>query len=100
MPYDPEVLAQLIASGGMPRSVAVAVPNAAASTAQQDDRDGSEGSGSGEEEDDGTSMWPPFNGMDLSRVPSYTTAVRSNRLYSFSGSLPTYESISVPGVAR
>ncbi|OAD70436.1 hypothetical protein PHYBLDRAFT_148352 [Phycomyces blakesleeanus NRRL 1555(-)] len=37
-------------------------------------------------------------GIDLSRVPSYTTAINSRRLYSFSGSLPTYDSVSVPGI--
>jgi len=99
MPYDPEVLRQLIASGGMPRSLAVAIPNAAASnahhnTTHQNSDEDEEESGPG----DGL-VWA-FNGIDLSRVPSYTTAVRSNRLYSFSGSLPTYESIGVPGVAR
>jgi hypothetical protein len=40
----------------------------------------------------------PWQGIDLSRVPSYTTAIRSNRLYSFSGSLPGYDSVvAVPG---
>ncbi|GAB5587820.1 hypothetical protein Unana1_02720 [Umbelopsis nana] len=97
MPYDPEVLRQLIASGGMPRSLAVAIPNAAASNAQSTQQNSDE-----DEEESNTEeglVWA-FNGIDLSRVPSYTTAVRSNRLYSFSGSLPTYESIGVPGVAR
>ncbi|KAH8555305.1 hypothetical protein BGW37DRAFT_476638 [Umbelopsis sp. PMI_123] len=94
MPYDPEVLRQLIASGGMPRSLAVAMPNAAASSAQNPNSDDDD-----EGSNDDRLPWD-ISGIDLSRVPSYTTAVRSNRLYSFSGSLPTYESISVPGVAR
>lgn len=98
MPYDPEVLRQLIASGGMPRSLGVAIPNAAASSAHQPPS-----TSNSDEDDEGSNddrlPWD-ISGIDLSRVPSYTTAVRSNRLYSFSGSLPTYESISVPGVAR
>jgi hypothetical protein len=95
MPYDPEVLRQLIASGGMPRSLGVAVPNAAASSAHQHPNSDEDDEAS----NDDRLPWD-ISGIDLSRVPSYTTAVRSNRLYSFSGSLPTYESISVPGVAR
>lgn len=36
----------------------------------------------------------PWMGVDLSRVPSYTTALRTGRLYSYSGnSLPAYDSI-------
>lgn len=97
MPYDPEVLRQLIASGGMPRSLAVAIPNAAASNAQSTQQNSDEDE---EESNPEEGLVWAFNGIDLSRVPSYTTAVRSNRLYSFSGSLPTYESIGVPGVAR
>jgi hypothetical protein len=95
MPYDPEVLRQLIASGGMPRSLGVAMPNAAASSAHQHPNSDEDDEGS----NDDRLPWD-ISGIDLSRVPSYTTAVRSNRLYSFSGSLPTYESIGVPGVAR
>ncbi|KAI8343150.1 hypothetical protein BC941DRAFT_410554 [Chlamydoabsidia padenii] len=38
----------------------------------------------------------PWMGVDLSRVPSYATALRTGRLYSYSGySLPTYDSIAV-----
>ncbi|CAO3594285.1 unnamed protein product [Absidia cylindrospora] len=37
----------------------------------------------------------PWMGVDLSRVPSYTTALRTGRLYSYSGnSLPAYDSIA------
>jgi hypothetical protein len=98
MPYDPEVLRQLIASGGMPTSLAMAIPNAAASSARQTTSQQNSDEEEEESVDDGL-VWA-FNAVDLSRVPSYTTAVRSNRLYSFSGSLPTYESVGVPGVAR
>ncbi|KAI8391182.1 uncharacterized protein BYT42DRAFT_509054 [Radiomyces spectabilis] len=50
-----------------------------------------------DEEEDSLQPYQPilWNGLDLSRVPSYTTAVQSNRFY-ISGSLPTYESICVP----
>ncbi|KAI7861987.1 hypothetical protein BDF14DRAFT_1861243 [Spinellus fusiger] len=41
--------------------------------------------------------WPSWEGGDLSRVPSYTTAIHSRRLHSFSGSLPTYDSVFVLG---
>ncbi|SAM05744.1 hypothetical protein [Absidia glauca] len=122
-PYDPATISQLIASGALPPSLAVSIPNAAASMAHTSfsSDDGDRG---GESEDNinssntslsaetsTTQATPiditptstgacdplPWQGIDLSRVPSYTTAVRSNRLYSFSGSLPTYESVSIPG---
>ncbi|ORZ12675.1 or S-antigen, C-terminal domain-domain-containing protein [Absidia repens] len=119
MPYDPATISQLIASGALPPSLGVSIPNAAASMAHtsfsSDDGDRVENdNGSTNSENNNTSTASsttalnieqasdcdsplPWQGIDLSRVPSYTTAVRSNRLYSFSGSLPTYESVSIPG---
>ncbi|KAI8086592.1 uncharacterized protein BX664DRAFT_336253 [Halteromyces radiatus] len=39
----------------------------------------------------------PWMGVDLTRVPSYTTALRTGRLYSYSGhSLPSYDSLTLP----
>ncbi|KAI8384813.1 uncharacterized protein BYT42DRAFT_563728 [Radiomyces spectabilis] len=90
MPYDPATIAAMVASGSLPPSLAVAVPNEAAFRARTTAMGDTE---SGVEEE--TSPW---EGIDLSRVPSYTTATRSGRLYSFSGSsLPAYDTIAVPG---
>ncbi|KAG1050683.1 hypothetical protein G6F43_007064 [Rhizopus delemar] len=98
-PYDPQQIAALIVRGDLPPSVAISTPNAAAIGANLS-------LASSDTEDDEPSTRPstPVNtallweGIDLSRVPSYTTAIRSNRLYSFSGSLPGYESaVAVPG---
>lgn len=94
MPYDAAALASLVASGSMPPSVAISIPNAAASRAAAADSHSTDNS---EDENGGDRL--PWEGIDLSRVPSYTTAIRSNRLYSFSGSLPTYESIAIPGTS-
>ncbi|KAF7728656.1 hypothetical protein EC973_005693 [Apophysomyces ossiformis] len=88
LPYDPSMVSALIAAGGLPPSVALAIPNEAASRARTAVAE------EAEEYDDTPSPW---QGVDLSRVPSYTTAIRSGRLYSFSGSLPAYDSVAVPG---
>ncbi|KAF7727843.1 hypothetical protein EC973_006956 [Apophysomyces ossiformis] len=73
VPYDPSILSDLLASGGL-----------------------SNASSQAEAEEHGDVL--PWMGMDLTRVPSYSTAVRSSRLYSFSGpSLPTYDSLSLSG---
>ncbi|KAI8086479.1 uncharacterized protein BX664DRAFT_366029 [Halteromyces radiatus] len=108
-PYDPATISQLIASGQLPPSLAVSIPNAAASMAHSSLSSGDENNTSGLPSPSSSPSSPtaatttdvdsplPWQGIDLSRVPSYTTAVRSNRLYSFSGSLPTYESVSMPG---
>ncbi|KAI9275774.1 hypothetical protein BDA99DRAFT_457465 [Phascolomyces articulosus] len=42
---------------------------------------------------------PWWQGVDLSRVPSYSTACASRRLYSFSGSLPAYDTLVLPSRA-
>lgn len=98
-PYDPQQVAALIARGDLPPSVAISTPNAAAIVANN-----SLASSDTEDDEPNTRPSTPVNtallweGIDLSRVPSYTTAIRSNRLYSFSGSLPGYESaVAVPG---
>ncbi|CAO3679296.1 unnamed protein product [Rhizopus stolonifer] len=82
-PYDPQQVATLIARGDLPPSLALSTPNAAASVANNLN-------GSDTEDEEPVPSW---DSIDLSRVPSYTTAIRSNRLYSFSGSLPGYESL-------
>lgn len=87
-PYDPQQVAALIARGDLPPSVAITAPNEAASSANR-----TLSSSDTEEENDHLAL--PWEGIDISRVPSYTTAIRSNRLYSFSGSLPGYD--AVPG---
>lgn len=103
LPYDAAIIQSLIEAGSLPPSVAVAIPNEAASAARAAADNSSSGSsshsGSGEEDNVcGPNDPLPWQGLDLSRVPSYTTAVRSGRLYSFSGSLPPYEAIiAVPG---
>jgi hypothetical protein len=98
-PYNPQELSDLIQQGHLPPSLALTAPNYAAHTADH--------MFSSDTEDESDSSTPtqenfslPWEGIDLSRVPSYTTAIRSNRLYSFSGSLPGYDSISIPGVIR
>ncbi|KAI8348022.1 hypothetical protein EDC96DRAFT_312947 [Choanephora cucurbitarum] len=96
-PYDPQQVATLIARGDLPPSIAISAPNEAACgvnalLSNSDTEDESEAHG-------GAIVDPlPWQGIDLSRVPSYTTAIRSNRLYSFSGSLPGYDAaVAVPG---
>ncbi|KAI9305261.1 hypothetical protein BJ944DRAFT_265488 [Cunninghamella echinulata] len=114
VPYDPTTIAQLIASGGLPPSLAIATPNSAASLAATTFSNDDPPTGASTT----TSLSPsssssinnslvteatnhddplPWQGLDLSRVPSYTTAIRSTRIYSFSGCLPTYDSLAVPG---
>ncbi|KAI9313270.1 hypothetical protein BX666DRAFT_2020749 [Dichotomocladium elegans] len=94
LPYDSQVIEALIAAGSLPRSMAIAIPNAAASNIQS--YADSANNSCDEESAEGNPGRLPWEGIDLSRVPSYTTAVRSGRLYSFSGSLPTYESVAIP----
>ncbi|RCH79661.1 hypothetical protein CU098_004729, partial [Rhizopus stolonifer] len=96
-PYDPQQVATLIARGDLPPSIAISAPNEAAigvhtSSSNSDTEDENEAHGQ-------AVVDPlPWEGIDLSRVPSYTTAIRSNRLYSFSGSLPGYDAVvAVPG---
>ncbi|KAG0169847.1 hypothetical protein DFQ28_011346 [Apophysomyces sp. BC1034] len=73
VPYDPSILSELLASGGL--------TNASSQT---------------NEDENGDTL--PWMGMDLTRVPSYSTAMRSSRLHSFSGpSLPTYDSLTITG---
>lgn len=107
-PYDPQQVAALIARGDLPPSVAISAPNEAAIGVNTTL---SHSSDTEEETDHSQPNTPlpggnridtlplPWEGIDLSRVPSYTTAIRSNRLYSFSGSsLPGYDSlVAVPG---
>lgn len=95
-PYDPQQLAALIERGDLPPSLAMTAPNELASTANtllsSSDTDTEEMSNRGSNDSN------PWEGIDLSRVPSYTTVIRSNRLYSFSGSLPGYDAvIAIPG---
>ncbi|ORZ09619.1 hypothetical protein BCR42DRAFT_381754 [Absidia repens] len=116
-PYDPATVSQMISSGALPPSLAVSIPNAAASMAHESLLDGGDDeheygtsniarqkytfSSPVTEGSEHTATPSPWQGVDLSRVPSYTTAVRSGRLYSISSTLPTYESISIPGrIAR
>ncbi|KAG2198231.1 hypothetical protein INT46_005222 [Mucor plumbeus] len=111
-PYDPQQVAALIARGDLPPSIAISAPNEAAiganttlSSSDTDDEDHHTRpstpvtpcvEGYVAPADGGLTL--PWQGIDLSRVPSYTTAIRSNRLYSFSGSLPGYDSlVAVPG---
>lgn len=123
-PYDPQQVAALIARGDLPPSLAISAPNAAAGTANatlsssdtDDEMDpltqpntptstdfnlntNTNSSSNNSTSGGGDGLEPlPWQGIDLSRVPSYTTAIRSNRLYSFSGSLPGYDSVvAVPG---
>jgi hypothetical protein len=107
-PYDPQQVAALIARGDLPPSIAISSPNEAAIgvnttlSHSSDTEDESEHTNPNTPtpSDDrcSNSLSLPWEGIDLSRVPSYTTAIRSNRLYSFSGSLPGYESlVAVPG---
>ncbi|KAI9486917.1 MAG: hypothetical protein EXX96DRAFT_517266 [Benjaminiella poitrasii] len=99
-PYDPQQVAQLIARGDLPPSIAISAPNEAASGANtllssSDTDDENEASSATRNNNLNVPCW---EGIDLSRVPSYTTAIRSNRLYSFSGSLPGYDAVvAVPG---
>ncbi|CAO3623902.1 unnamed protein product [Cunninghamella blakesleeana] len=109
LPYDPETIAQMIASGSLPPSLAFASPNQAASIAantfSNDDTVSSSTSSNSISSSHLSSQQQqqfdplPWEGVDLSRVPSYTTAIRSTRIYSFSGtSLPNYDSLAaVPG---
>lgn len=100
-PYDPQQVAALIARGDLPPSLAITAPNELASGANMllsssdtDDEDTPRTSN----ENNNNMLGVPWEGIDLSRVPSYTTAIRSNRLYSFSGSLPGYDAVvAVPG---
>ncbi|CEG75280.1 hypothetical protein RMATCC62417_10350 [Rhizopus microsporus] len=103
-PYDPQQVANLIARGDLPPSIAIYAPNAAAtvanSTLSSSDTEDEESS-TRPSTPTSTQMTDPWEGIDLSRVPSYTTAIRSNRLYSFSGTLPGYESVvATPGRTR
>lgn len=115
-PYDPQQLEALVARGDLPPSLAISAPNELASGAtnllSSDTDDEAEtprsnrastissSSSTGGNNTNTNLLGNPWEGIDLSRVPSYTTAIRSNRLYSFSGSLPGYESIiAVPGRA-
>lgn len=90
----------------MPPSIAISAPNEAAIVANttlatnSDTEDENDHTGPNTPTPNGSSecLGLPWQGIDLSRVPSYTTAIRSNRLYSFSGSLPGYDSVvAVPG---
>lgn len=99
-PYDPAQLEALVARGDLPPSIAISAPNELASGAttllsSSDTEDETDSNRVSNSSDNLLSV--PWEGVDLSRVPSYTTAIRSNRLYSFSGSLPGYESVAVPG---
>ncbi|KAI8970271.1 hypothetical protein BDF20DRAFT_890212 [Mycotypha africana] len=102
VPYDPAQIAALVERGDLPPSIAISAPNEAAVAASQalvsssdTDDDNDHSANSSLTNLNSTTAW---EGIDLSRVPSYTTAIRSNRLYSFSGSLPGYESlVVVPG---
>lgn len=104
-PYDPQQVAALIARGDLPPSIAISAPNEAASAANRtlassdtDDEGDSHTRSHTPTSLDDNSLALPWQGIDISRVPSYTTAIRSNRLYSFSGSLPGYDSVvAVPG---
>ncbi|ORX49121.1 hypothetical protein DM01DRAFT_1309175 [Hesseltinella vesiculosa] len=114
IPYDPDTFARMVAEGMLPTSLVRATPNEAASLATQSVMDeplmpSMSGNTTplpsprpAHQESTDTPYDPlPWQALDLSRVPSYTTACRTNRLYSFSGSLPTYESaIAIPGQAR
>ncbi|CAO3595408.1 unnamed protein product [Absidia cylindrospora] len=115
-PYDPATVSQMISSGALPPSLAVSIPNAAASMVRESFLNGNNEHEQGAnnrtqrkhplsspvtEGSEHTATPSPWQGVDLSRVPSYTTAIRSGRLYSVSSTLPTYESISIPGrIAR
>lgn len=84
LPYDPNTIAALISSGDLSASgfsrPSTQLFNDAGST-----------SGSSSSEDEGPAPW---EGFDLTRVPSYSTALRTGRQHSFSGpSLPPYESL-------
>ncbi|CEG80803.1 hypothetical protein RMATCC62417_15088 [Rhizopus microsporus] len=103
-PCDSQQVANLIARGSLLSSIAIYVPNAAAtvanSTLSSSDTEDEESS-TRPLTPTSTQMTDPWEDIDLSRVPSYTTAIRSNRLYSFSGTLPGYESVvATPGRTR
>ncbi|SAM07828.1 hypothetical protein [Absidia glauca] len=77
--------------------------NSAPSSSSSSNRDSCASSASFSSEEDMHGDSPcqqdtlPWMGIDLSRVPSYTTALRTDRLYSYSGySLPAYDSIANP----
>ncbi|KAI8983478.1 hypothetical protein BDB01DRAFT_760426 [Pilobolus umbonatus] len=104
-PYDPQQVADLVARGDLPRSLALASPNAAAIGAgnafsfsdTEEDLDSGPQSSSTADTSNSSYSSLPWQRFDLNRVPSYTTAIRSNRLYSF-GSLPAYENaVAIPG---
>ncbi|KAI9322185.1 hypothetical protein BX666DRAFT_1892369 [Dichotomocladium elegans] len=97
LPYDPITIANSVAAGHLPISLAFATPCPAASQVRPCCSETSS-----TVSDDGELDEPAgWQGADLTLVPSYTTAVRSNRLYSFSGpSLPTYDSIAIAGTAN
>ncbi|KAI9323064.1 hypothetical protein BX666DRAFT_2016549 [Dichotomocladium elegans] len=77
LPYDADTVASLIAAGAFPVVSSSSSSSSSRSSHIDDDED-----------------HLPWEGFDLTRVPSYATAVRSNRLHSFSGhSLPPYESL-------
>ncbi|KAG2223955.1 hypothetical protein INT45_013412 [Circinella minor] len=99
MPYDPVLVASLIASGDLPSSIARALPNEAASNIESTNTSTTTSSASSIDEDvvrGPEDPLPWWQGVDLSRVPSYSTACTSRRLYSFSGSLPAYDSLVLP----
>lgn len=77
--------------------------NSAPSSSSSSNRDSCASSASFSSEEDVHGDSPcqqdtlPWMGIDLSRVPSYTSALRTNRLYSYSGySLPAYDAIANP----
>lgn len=112
IPYDAETLAHMIAMGEVPASAAAVAPPpplAPASTSfppalilTSDSHStlsslssNSVNSNSFSEEDLLTPEPLPWMGIDISRVPSYTTALRTGAPCTLSPSLPNYESITI-----
>ncbi|KAL7319611.1 hypothetical protein PS15m_002733 [Mucor circinelloides] len=113
IPYDAETLAHMIAMGEVPASAAAAAPPppppAPSSTSfppalilTSDSHStlsslssNSVNSNSFSEEDLLTPEPLPWMGIDISRVPSYATALRTGAPCTLSPSLPNYESITI-----
>lgn len=110
IPYDAETLAHMIAMGEVSPSAAAAaplpappassVPPALILTSDSHSTlsslsSSSVNSNSFSEEDLLTPEPLPWMGIDISRVPSYTTALRTGVPCRLSPSLPNYESITI-----
>lgn len=106
IPYDAETLAHMIATGEVSPSAASITPpppTAPPALIMASDSHSTLSSLSSNSincnsfnEDDLLTPEPlPWMGIDISRVPSYTTALRTGAPCTLSPSLPNYESITI-----